>query len=205
MGKSVLIIIFEWLAIFLLAAGLAASVFNLRKRGPITKIVLVAFCAIVPLIPFCGLTVTEYFLTIVGRLSITSMVLLSVAVFDSFGRRDLFQKRERTLLLGLIVIGGLMVFPESFGFDQLNGYQLGFGSVIFAIGLMLLSLGFVLLRMYVAAAAIILSVGAFDLHLLVSSNLWDYLFDPLLAIYACVVLVWLVGRRIFAKRAASGP
>lgn len=196
--------IFEWFATFLLAAGIAASVFNFRKRGISIKIILIALCAAIPLISFGGLTISDYLLTVIGHLSITSMVLLIVAIYDSFGTRDLFHPRERDILFLLIVVGGLMVFPESFGFDQFNGYQMGFGSVLFAIGLMSLSLAFVMLRMYVAAAAIVLSVGAFDLHLLVSTNLWDYLLDPLLAIYACIVLVLLVGRRIFAKNAPSG-
>ncbi len=203
MNKSLEIAFFEWFGTFLLAAGLVEWVFKLRKRGLITKIVVVTLCAIVPLIPFGGLTVSEYVLTIVGHLSITTMVLLSVAVFYSFTSRDLLQNREMTLLLVLIVIGGLIVFPESFGFDQFNGYQMGFGSMVFAVGLLSLSLVFVLLRMYVAAAAIVLSVGAFDLHFLVSSNLWDYLLDPLLAIYACVILVRQIVRRTFAKKAAS--
>lgn len=200
MNKSLSIVIFEWVGTFLLVAGITASIVGFRQRSLVLKIILIAVCAIVPLIPFGGLTIAEYVLTLVGHVSITSMVLLGVAVYRSFSARKIFDEQERVTLLVLVVVGGLIVFPESFGLDQFNGYQLGFGSIVFAIGLISLSLAFVLLRMFVAAAAIVLSVGAFELHFLLSNNLWDYLIDPLLEIYACLVLVLMVARRTFSKK-----
>lgn len=203
MGKSSSIIFVEWLGMFLLAAGLVASTPIFRKRRTITKILVIVICAVVPLIPIGGLTVAEYMLTIVGHLSVTSMVLLAMALYRSFNERQIFRDHERNLLLAFVVAGSLMVFPETFGFDQFNGYQLGFGSVAFSIGLMSISLAFVLLRMYVAAAAIVLGVAAFELQLAVSNNLWDYLIDPALAIYACAAIVWLIVRRIRPKPPVS--
>lgn len=200
MNKSLSIVIFEWLGTFLLVAGITASIVGFKQRSLVLRIILIAVCAIVPLIPFGGLTIAEYVLTLVGHVSITSMVLLGVAVYRSFSARKIFDEQERVTLLVLVVVGGLIVFPESFGLDQFNGYQLGFGSIVFAIGLISLSLAFVLLRMFVAAAAIVLSVGAFELHFLLSNNLWDYLIDPLLEIYACLVLVLMVARRTFSKK-----
>lgn len=200
MNKSLSIVIFEWVGTFLLVAGITASIVGFRQRSLVLKIILIAVCAIVPLIPFGGLTIAEYVLTLVGHVSITSMVLLGVAVYRSFSARKIFDEQERVTLLVLVVVGGLIVFPESFGLDQFNGYQLGFGSIVFAIGLISLSLAFVLLRMFVAAAAIVLSVGAFELHFLLSNNLWDYLIDPLLEIYAYLVLVLMVARRTFSKK-----
>lgn len=192
--------IIEWLATFLAVTGTLAAVLRLQNRSRFVKIGILAFLAGVIAVPIGGLYVFQYFLTVVGHISITAMIMLAGSLARRLTGRDIFVEGERGLLLAAIVIAGLAVFAATFELTQFNIYQLGFGSLTF--GVLLMAFALVLLFAGKKAFALIIaaSVLAYDLHLLPSSNLWDHLLDPTLWIYALAVLAWNAVRNAISRR-----
>lgn len=200
MASNLPIAIVGWLGVFLVLAVLASILFDLRKRRWPARSAVIAGSAILPLVPIFGLSISQYFLTIVGHLSITSMVLLGIALIGRLTDGSLLGRNERTMIYAAITAGSLLIFPATFGLVQFNGYQLGFGSITFTVGLAALALIFALSNRNIAFLSIAICVLGFELHLLESNNLWDYLFDPLLAIYSVTALIWRAGKALHEKR-----
>ena len=176
---------------FLGLAAAAAIVLKLRDSTAAVKITVVLICAVVSLIPVGGLYLFEYFISLVGHLSITTMVLLSATLSETLLRQKLIDTRERLLLCLVIAVAAIVLYPSAYGILSFSTYALGFGSLPFISALLLLAIIFTAFQKHMAALIIFLSALAFDLNLLSTGNLWDYLIDPLVVIYAVVIAaIW---------------
>ena len=87
----------------------------------------------------------------------------------------------------MIAVAALGLYPMALGIGYSDPYRLGYGNPWFMGGLLLLSLA-CFRRLKVAALAIALAVLAWGVGWYESNNLWDYLLDPFLSIYAIVAL-----------------
>ena len=183
------IAVFEWLGTFLALAAPTALVLRMRTRPIVFRSIFLFVCSVSPVIIYQGLMVSQYFYTVIGHMSISTMVLLAVVLLEHLSGKAFFHPNEQRFFFLSVVIGSALIFPQTFGIGPLNGYVLGFGSLPLTLALIVLTIAFVKFRMHVAACAVVLSVLAFDLHVLRSNNLWDYLLDPLLAIYATVTIL----------------
>lgn len=143
-----------------------------------------------------------------GISSDPSMTLLALAGLGLF--RLLFgvpapDKRERMAVHIAIGITALFFYPLALGWGDWDVYRAGWGSLGMGVALLMLSLfywalGLRLLPMLVALALLAWVAGALE-----SSNLWDYLIDPwlaLLAIFQC--LKWST-LRFFSGISKSSP
>ena len=183
--------------------GLAAAVsilLKLQDRTAAVKIAAVLICAGLLWIPVGGLYLFEYFISLAGHLSITTIMLLSASLSETLLQRRLIDTRERLLICLAIIAAGIILYPSAYGMLSFSTYQFGFGSLSFAIALMLLAILFTVFRKHLALSLIILSVLAFDLNLFSTGNLWDYLIDPLVVIYAVVTVTIWVFRTIRTPR-----
>lgn len=100
-----------------------------------------------------------------------------------------------------MVIAGLALvfYPMSLGATYPDPYELGYGSFLFSSVLLLLGLLAWVFHAYASCLLLVLAQVAYGLNLLSSDNLWDYLLDPILCVWA---LGWLV-RDWFRRRAPS--
>lgn len=158
----------------------------------------IAVCMLLTLLPFDGLSVAAYLRGLSGDLSMASLLLLTLAL----RRRMLFNTDEwagRTEMLVLIVLAALVLYPLALGVGMFDSYRMGFGEVWFIAVLLLLVLiawrrKNYLIALWISSAVLTWSLGWYE-----SSNLWDYLIDPWVAIYAIAVSLRLMSGRI--KRA----
>jgi len=121
-----------------------------------------------------------------GDLSITSLCLLAMALFkklDGLSFVDISVK-EKCILMRFIVVVGLIFYPLALGLTSFDPYSLGYQNM-YGVGVVLgLTLMIFLSGYTVMATMLIFAVLAWDIQLLQSVNLWDYLLDPFVFFYA---------------------
>ncbi len=170
------------LAIAVLAARLPViSRMVPRYRGWLRAGVFVAV-----LIPVGGMPLAGYVRGAVGDLSITTLVLLGASLLHTQRGRPL-PGRDKLLLLVVIAAAGF--YPLALGWGDYDPYRMGYGSywlLAYLLGLGLLAAwkGFSVITVTLAAAVLAWSMGWYE-----SANLWDYLLDPVVAIYAAGLMM----------------
>ena len=195
-------------------AGVGLAIVTLALRAPFfarlqrnLKIALAVGLVIVLAIPFEGLSAVEFVRGISGDLSITTLILLSLFLFlprpvsgsrANMGAETLLYHRAdhtphrpptKGKLLSLIVITALVLYPLALGVSSFDSYRLGFGNLWFITGLLIVALAawfqqYILIAISISLAVLAWSVGWYE-----SNNLWNYLIDPWVAIYALAALV----------------
>ena len=101
--------------------------------------------------------------------------------------------RERHALAVALALAALVLYPTALGWGDADVYRAGWGGLPLGLALLFVCAiawwrGFRLLPMAVAAALIAWSFGLME-----STNLWDYLIDPWLAIasiFQCLRCLW---------------
>jgi hypothetical protein len=156
--------------------------FPLRQRIAVlgAAIVLVS-------IPLWGLSLAGVVRGITGDLSISTLVLLALALLRTLSGCALMEEANRLLMLRAIAIAAVVFYPLALGFSAFDPYRLGYGNLWFMAGLLLLAVWSVLRYSTFLALCIALAVAAWSAGWYESPNIWDYLLDPWLAIYAIVV------------------
>jgi hypothetical protein len=122
-----------------------------------------------------------------GLSSDLSMTLVALACLDlsqRWFRFSGFARRERQALNGAVAAAAVFLYPVALGWGNWDAYRLGWGSfglwgALLALSLLCWIKGLRLLPILVGLALLAWSAG-----LLESTNLWDYLVDPWLAIGA---------------------
>lgn len=145
-----------------------------------------------------------------GISSDLSISLVAIACLGMYRRlRGLapVAPRERMALSLAFAAGALFLYPLALGWGDWDAYRLGWGSPAFWAALLALSLacwgaGLRLLPMLVVLALLAWVAGALE-----STNLWDYLIDPwlaLAAIFQCIksAIVWGFARLRAARHGA---
>lgn len=104
--------------------------------------------------------------------------------------KELFSSNEHRLaLLALIALGALALYPMALGLGAFDPYRLGYANGWFVAALLLIALMAWLRKHYLLALCVSLAVLAWAVGWYESRNLWDYLLDPFVAIYALSALV----------------
>ena len=195
-------------------AGIALAIVTLAFRVSFfarlqvnLKIVLFFVIVIVVAMPIDGLSAVEFVRGILGDFSITTLVLLTLFLIlprpisggrAEMGAETLLYHRAnlrpsrppaRGKLLMLIVVTALLLYPLALGVSTYDPYRLGFGNLWFIAGLLIIALVASFQQYTLIALSISLAVLAWSVGWNESNNLWNYLIDPWVAIYALVALV----------------
>ncbi len=155
-----------------------------------------ALLFIISFISFSGDSINIYLRGLINDLSITSIILLSYYLYQP-DRDKKGDKKETSTVFFIITITGLFFYPTALGFGAIDPYAWGFlnkdhgllPSALFLsllFGLMLYAL---VKKQTLLLLSLVLSTFAYQFELLESRNIWDYLFDPLLFIYALMAML----------------
>jgi hypothetical protein len=171
------------LCLALIATALRVDRFSFRVRNAVELIAVVAL-----FIPVGGLPLVADVRGVTGDLSVPTLALAANAYVSRFSGRTLFAPREWSALLGAVLAAGLFLYPFALGWTPFDPYALGYGSMVLITVLLLATLGawragLNLIVLIVVVAAVAYLGGVYE-----SRNLWDYLVDPLVALYALVRL-----------------
>jgi hypothetical protein len=146
-------------------------------------------------IPLWGVSPAGFVRGITGDLSIATLVLLALALVRSLTGRTLVEKQNRNAMLRAILITGLLFYPLALGLGMFDPYRLGYGNLWFMLALLGLAVWSSLRYSTLFALCIASAVAAWSIGWYESANLWDYLLDPWLAIYALAVEMKLLFAR----------
>jgi len=142
--------------------------------------------------PLHGLSFAQWLRSVVGDLSLLTLVIFTNILAQRLFKRKLLTSAARSYLLQGIAFTGVVFYPLALGVSAFDPYQLGYSPVFLPMLLCMLSVIAWLKNKRDIAIVLLLPLMAFNLQLLESTNLWDYLLDPILVIYA---LFQLVARR----------
>lgn len=180
-----------------IASAAAAAVLLLpgvARLGKPRLAILSAAVFVLVLIPLGGMTVAAYIRGMTGDLSITTLVLLWCALLEPWCDCVKVQAKHRIALLTLTGFSALVFYPMALGAGGFDPYRLGYGDPLFAAVLSLLAL----LGWYLESALIVLCIALATLAWIAgwyeSGNLWDYLLDPFVSIYALAALITVASK-----------
>lgn len=168
-----------------LLPGIARLAWLRQARSRLAVLQAVVFALM--LIPFGNMPLAAYVRGMTGDLSITTLVLLGCAMLRPW--KGCATDSQRVALLGLIALVALAFYPLALGAGAYDPYRLGYGSAQFVAVLLLFALaawlrGYAVIVLCIALAVLGWAVGWYE-----SGNLWDYLIDPLVAIYALAAIM----------------
>jgi hypothetical protein len=150
-----------------------------RKWATVAVFVLL-WCPVGP----ARLPLVAYVRGISSDLSISLVAIACLGMYQRLSGTRLVDGRERMGVNLAFAAGALFLYPLALGWGDWDAYRLGWGSaglwvVLLALSLACWARGFRLLPVLVALALLAWVAGALE-----SSNLWDYLIDPWLAVAA---------------------
>lgn len=187
-------LVFGYLGCMLLVAALVAWLAGHLR--PSVRASLALASAALLLVPLGDLLIVEYLRGIVGDLSIVTQMLLA-----AFLAGRVAGERQLGAIMASAVTAAVFLYPAALGAIPFDPYALGYASPYFLAALAGLTLAAWYLRYEWLAACLLVAVAAKVAGVLESHNLWDYLLDPLLVLYAGF---WLC-RKALRRSSAAAP
>jgi hypothetical protein len=187
------------------ASAMTAAVLLLPGVANLTKprlALLLGAVFVLILIPIGAIPLAAYVRGVTGDFSITTLVLLCCALLKPWCVCVTVESKHRLELLVLIALAALVLYPMALGMGAYDPYRLGYGDLLFVAALFLLALAAWFRKsaqivLCIALAALAWSFGWYE-----SGNLWDYLLDPFVSVYASFVIM-LRGARILFQQETS--
>ncbi len=198
-------IVHWWGIASLFLAILAALPIAGRRAGAWRYRALAVVVAVVAAtVPIAGWTLPRWLAGVGVTPSVTSTCLLLAFVARRLGGPVLLDASAWRAAWWFGVIAGVALYPTAFGIGSFDPYALGWDSLPLVVALGLLA---IILLWFGNRFALVLALGvlALNLHVLESSNLWDYLTDPILTLFSLGVAAGAMWRRWGAKRAVPEP
>jgi hypothetical protein len=147
------------------------------------------------------LPVVAYVRGISSDLSISLVVIACLGMYQrlSGARLVLVSDRERNATNLVVAAGALLLYPLALGWGDWDSYRLGWGvpgmwAALLALSIACWGMGLRLLPLLIAGSMLAWAAG-----LLESTNLWDYLIDPWLAVGAIFQSLKIIGRHLLAR------
>ena len=152
--------------------------------------------------PINGLPVAGYIRGFLGDLSITTLILLFTASMSALLDRNFYKPRSFFLTMLLVLAAGLFLYPFSLGFTDFDPYALGYSSKAFLAFFFAVALTAWYFNLYLLVMIIVLDASAYLMGIYESRNIWDYLIDPLVALFAVFwLIIWMI-KRVVQYRSA---
>lgn len=136
------------------------------------------------LLPLGGLPAAAYVRSLIGDLSITTIIWLGYGLLEPLAGWHPVSTRTRVALQAVAALTAAVFYPLALGFGPFDPYRLGYGNPWFLGGLLVLALAAWCARLSLIALCIAFAVMAWAVGWYDSNNLWDYLLDPLVSVYA---------------------
>jgi hypothetical protein len=192
--------LFPWLIALLVLQSVAVKVKKPPHGWRLTSM-LTLISGIIALLPAGGLPLARWLIGINANFSFPLVAIaFNKAWENATGSRVLDHHASMASWISGIT-AGLALYPMALGLGRLDPYALGWGfSWLFAL-LAAATVALLLVKNRFGVVLIACILG-YDLKLLESQNLWDYLVDPFFAFFSFAAASrWLIGRM---RKALSG-
>jgi len=173
----------------LLGLAAVATAIRLRRLPLRARYAVMLAAALAVFVPIGGLSIAACVRSVTGDLSAATLVLAGAACFTQLTGRTLIEPRDKHALCWLFALAAAFLYPFALGWTRFDPYALGFGSVEFITALLLITLAAWVARLNLIVLVVVVAVLAFLGGAYESRNLWDYLIDPLVSVYALIRLL----------------
>ncbi|EFK09020.1 conserved hypothetical protein [delta proteobacterium NaphS2] len=156
------------------------------------------------LLPIGGLPVGRWFIAFFPNPSLPlTIFLFSRIVKHSFQIELLDSKAIHTCRL-FSLLAGVTLYPMALGAGPFDPYSAGWHFSWLFVLLLVITLGLLLFKNRFSIV-LLATILAYDLHLLESSNFWDYLIDPVLVFISIGAIISQMAKRGFNALASRQP
>ncbi len=187
--------VFGLAGVTLLLAHAAILVVSRLQSQRTSKFLAVGLAVLIGYLPVHGTSLVEYGWSLIGHLSVTTLLLLVHGLLQRTGFPAPHEPAQFAGLMRLVACVSVLFYPFALGFAPIDPYAWGYHPFWILLGMF----GIFLVAMFRQRTLIanVLTAAALGwlLDLYGSENLWDYLLDPLLAFYALGYLGWNHGGR----------
>ncbi len=176
----------------------------LRCRSCVWALLVAVGLSLLALIPYNELSFIQRLTGIVSQLSITSVVALVLWPILRFKNARINSPDSLFFSVAVIALA-LCLYPMALGLGHYDPYALGYNPVLLLSVLGVLG-GLAALKGFKLCAFTVCAIlAAYWLRVLQSNNLWDYMLDPVIAVYALIYVgrYWLRQRPLLFKRSAA--
>ncbi|KPY35216.1 MULTISPECIES: hypothetical protein [Pseudomonas syringae group] len=181
---------FAW-TLFILLAPLTSSLW--WRCGLLTATSLLSVISV------NGLTMAAYARSLTDDLAISSLVVLAWLTLNRLGVIKPMGASHRLVVLLVFAAMAFALYPATLGLTYFDPYRWGYNPRTMIIIVAVIALGLVCLRNVLGVVMLSAATLAFTFRIKPSENYWDYLIDPLLALYCCVALVCLAVRYVYRR------
>ncbi len=143
--------------------------------------------------------VAAYARSLTDDLAISSLVLLGWLTLQRLGVLKPLAASPRLIMLLVFAALALTLYPATLGLTYFDPYRWGFNPRPMIIMVAVIALALICLRNALGVAMLTFATLAFTFRLKPSENYWDYLIDPLLALYCCGALLSLAVRFVYRR------
>ena len=188
---------FSFVFPFLLIMALlqkGAGLLGRDLRGWRPTLILVFIAAFIAVTPVGGLPLARWMISFNANFSISLTAILFCKVTESSFGVKLLDKKSLLTCWIFSLTAGVILYPMALGLGIFDPYQAGWGfSWLFVVVCGVTILLLIIKNRF--AVVLIAAILAYNLHLLESTNLWDYLVDPFMVLVSCIAL----GSRFLGK------
>ncbi len=159
---------------------MTASLANTKGRW------LVGLCFLVMWIPLgaAHLPVASYLRGVTSDFSVSLVVLAALNLSGRLFGVKVFDRREYQAVFYVVAAAALFLYPSALGWGDWDAYRPGWGSAGLWAGLFLVCVVCWVAGLRLPPLLIALAMASWAAQLMESTNLWDHLLDPWLAIAA---------------------
>jgi len=188
-----------WLAersgALLLIAALGTGMGTLFSRSRAWRAIAASILVGLSLVPVGTVSGLTFLYSVVGPLSLATII--GCAVYIGSQLRLIPAPARHNLLFATIVVAvlGLVLYPASMGLLRWEPYRLGFHGAWLPAALIAVAAVAAAMRSTIVPLWIAASAAAWQSNLFVSTNLWDYVIDPVVWIASLVLLAVAAVRR----------
>jgi predicted neuraminidase len=171
---------------------------GLSAQGWKTTGILTVLSALAVVVPVEGFPLARWMICLNANFSVPLTAFVLHRVREKASGMALLDKKALT---GIWIFGGIagtVLYPAAMGLGRFDSYSLGWGFSVFFVCMFGLTMA-LLYRGNRFGIVLVFCIAAFHLHLLESSNLWDYFVDPFFTIAA----VYNIGKRVFSRGIVS--
>jgi len=183
--------VFSFVFPFLLMMALCQRVLILLGKhhtGWISSIILASASALTVILPISGLTAGRWLISLYANPSIPLTALLFSWVLKNAFQMTLLDKGAIQTAQVFSLLAGAALYPMALGAGAFDPYPAGWHFSWLFVILLGVTLGLLFLKNRFSVV-LLATILAYNLHLLESGNLWDYLVDPILVFVAIAGLI----------------
>ena len=130
------------------------------------------------------LPIVAYVRGVSSDLSLTLVALACLGLWQGISSRVLAGNLDKTPLFAVVLAAGVFLYPTALGWGDWDAYRLGWGSYSMLFGLLVLVIAFWCQGLRLLPLLVALALLGWVAGVMESGNLWDYLVDPWLVMFA---------------------